>query len=300
MSDLLTHWAVFDDLRRIAAHDALVAPTLRTLLDDEREAARLGAITRGGNRFMEGVLRRARDAWADLEGDARALAGRKVAFCLGCLTHQACDRAMKPLLSASAGADWGQGHRLMQRGGGDAGILREVSAYYDVHVFREVYENGAAEPFSHFLLRDNATAPGAALEAFARSLFQRALLSSHTLKPDQGDIEGWLERLFDTVQALYLDIELYTRVYERPDPAKVARYGVKTTFYREDDPGVRLARLLRGGASASSEEVGGALRPEVNKGSYALALALGITYLRRASDFWQGEADALVTPNVTP
>lgn len=302
MSDLLTHWAVFEDLRRIAQHDEAVALPFRTLLEDEREAARLGAITRGGNRFTDGVLRRARDAWEGLEGDARTLAERKVAFCLGCLTHQACDRAMKPLLRGHAEAEWAGDHRLTPSAKAVARdqALREVSAYYDVHVFREVYLSGAEEPFTRFLLADNATPPGAALEGFVRSLFQRALLSSHTLKPDQDDIEGWLERLFGTVQDLYIEVELYVSVYERPDPDKMARYGVETDFYRADDPAVRLARALRRAepAAISPTEVEEALRLEANVGGYAQALTFGREYLRLASALWRGETDTLVTPNV--
>ncbi len=79
-----------------------------------------------------------------------------------------------------------------------------LAAYYDTHVFRQVYLNGGAEPFNRFLVADNDTAPGQALEAFVRSLFQRALLSSHTIKPDFDDIDAWLDRLFGAVQSLKL------------------------------------------------------------------------------------------------
>jgi len=277
MSDLLTHWAAFEDCRRLAQLDDEIEPLFKELLEAEREAARLGAITRGGNRWMAGILERARDGWDERDEGLR----RKVAFCLGGLTHQACDNRMKPLMKARAPAH----------------MKREISAYYDVHVFREVYLDGAEEPFHHFLVAHNDTTPGQALEAFMRSLFQRALLSSHTIKPDYSDIDGWLDRLFEAVQDLYIDINLYARVYREPDPAKVQAYGVETAFYRSDDPAIRAARALQRGAPVEAEEVRRALEVDANESGYAQAVALGLAYLRNASALWRRETDVLVAAN---
>ncbi len=46
MSDLLTHWAVFDDSRRLATHDARVEPLFNRLLTEKSDYARLGAMAR--------------------------------------------------------------------------------------------------------------------------------------------------------------------------------------------------------------------------------------------------------------
>jgi len=278
MSDLLTHWAVFEDCRRLAPLDPGIEGLFKELLEAEQDYARLGAITRGGNRFMTEVLARARDARR--AGDE--LQARKVAFCLGCVTHQACDHLMKPLMKARAPAH----------------MKREISAYYDTHVFREVYLNGQEEPFSRFLFSDNETEPGRALEAFSRSLFQRALLSSHTLKPDHADVEGWLERLFDTLQELYISTQLYVRVFEHPDPAKRDEYGVETAFYREGDPTIRVARALGRGEPVSPEEAAEALRVDANESAYAQAVALSLSYLRNASAFWHRKTDVIEARNV--
>lgn len=293
MSDLLTHWAVFDDCRRLAQHDPRTEPLFARLLDGERDAARLGALTRGGSRWVPAILARARERWSGTPEDP--LLAQKLAFALGGVTHFAADAVLKPLMSARAGADWNTTHRLMQGRAvsadtrRDPDAIREISAYYDVHVFREVYLSGEEEPFSAFLLAANGTAPGQALEAFARALFQRALLSAHTLDPDRDDVDGWLDRLFARVQPLYVDIDRYVRVFERPDPEMARRFGVEDAFYRADDPLVRLARAAQRGKPAGADGLDAALADGVNLGGYGRALALGMARLRTASAYWRGE-----------
>lgn len=280
MSDLLTHWAVYEDSRRLVQLDDQIIPLFKTLMESERDYARLGAITRGGNRWMPEILASARVRWQD-EADPSKL-GKKVAFCLGGLTHQACDNLMKSLMA-----------RLAPPEG-----KREISAYYDVHVFQQVYLNGEEEPFNQFLLQRNATSPGQALEGFAKSLFQRALLSSHTLKPDYADIDSWLDKLFDALQLLYIQIELYVNVFTNPDLAKIRQYEVQTTFYDINDPAIIAARTIQRGESVSDEQARAALSVEANRSSYGQALALSIEYLRRGSSYWQGETETLITPNM--
>lgn len=300
MSDLLTHWAVFEDCRRLAGHDEGVEPLFREMIEAEREWARLGAITRGGNRWMPAILARARDRWAREE--ERPDLRRKVAFALGGLTHQACDHVMKPLMSERAGADWDTTHYMMQHGQREGEkvapvSIREVSAYYDTHVFRQVYLSGQEEPFNRFLLAANDSGPGRALEEFARALFQRALLSSHTLNPDRDDIDGWLDRLFARVQPLYIDIALYTDIFARPDPVKMERYGVETAFYHAGDPAIAAARALQRGEAVGAGRVRAALAAGANASGYGRALEIGLAYLRNGAAFWRGEVDTLSAPN---
>jgi hypothetical protein len=295
MSDLLVHWAVFDDCRRLAQVDRQIDPLLREWVQSEREAGRLGAVSRGGSRTLAVVLPWARDRWPDASGDAP----RKVAFVLGALTHASADRLMKPLMSRCAGADWNEIHHQMQgRPAVDTGpaeaearAIQEISAYYEAHVFRQVYLSGAEEPFNRFLLADNATAPGRALEAFVRALFQRALLSCHTLDPDSDDVQGWLDRLFGAVQPLYLDVDLWVQVFQRPEPAKQERFLVETAFYRADDPAIRVARALQAGQPVGAAQVESALRAEANESRYGQALQTGVRYLRAASAFWRREIE---------
>jgi hypothetical protein len=63
MSDLLTHWGVFEDCRRLALLDDRVDLLLARVMHEEREFARLGAIARSGAAFVPHVLKSAREAY---------------------------------------------------------------------------------------------------------------------------------------------------------------------------------------------------------------------------------------------
>jgi hypothetical protein len=293
LSDLLTHWGVFEDCRRLAQLDARIDPLFARLMHEEREFARLGALTRGGNRWVSEILTKARSAWS--EGGGTTESGRKIAFALGGIAHYVADITLKPLMSEVAQADWNASHSVMQGHApvaGDhqnPGSIREVSAYYDIKVFREVYLSGQEEPFNAFLAAANVTEPGQALEEFVRSLFQRALLSCHTLDPDRDNIEEWLDRLFGRVQPLYIDIDLYVRVAVAPDAAKMQRYRVETEFYVASDPVIAAARVIRRGTQPTQAQIDVALADDANRGGYGRSVALGIQRLREASAFWRGE-----------
>lgn len=296
MSDLLVHWAVFDDCRRLALQDKRVEPLLAQIAHEEREFARLGALTRGGGRYVPEILGYARANWAAKSQDQTLR--RKVAFALGGITHYAADQVLKPLMKQYAKADWNDAHHAMQGRGNRAGVseeaiasVREISAYYDTHVFRKVYLTGQEEPFTRFLTAANATAPGQALEEFVRSLFQRALLSAHTFDPDLTDVQQWLDRLFAQVQPLYIDIALYARVFAQPDPAKMQTFAVETAFYRDDDPVVRVSRALHQGQTISQAELDAAIHEGANRGGYGRSVELGARRLREASAYWRGETD---------
>lgn len=286
MSDMLTHWAVFDDSRRLARKDSELEPLFARLLEEEKESARLGALTRGGGRFVPAILERARETWSGHEDDAKLR--RNLAFALGGITHYACDVLMKPLLRGYADDAWLEDY---QGSGRMRKPIREISAYYDTHVFRKVYLSGQEEPFTRFLMAENESAPGQALEAFVRALFQRSLLSSHTLAPDWDDAEAWLDNLFAKVQPLYVDINIYTQAFHDPDPEKMKRYRVETEFYLDDDPAVRVARALQRGDEVTEAHYEAALGEDANQGGYGRALALSMRTLREASVYWRGQGD---------
>jgi hypothetical protein len=294
MSDLLTHWAVFEDLRRIAQCDHAIDPLFASILQDDREFARLGAISRGGSVFVPHILKSARQAW-DSSPD-QAFLRRKIAYALGGVTHFPTDHVLKPLMSELVGADWNDTHYQLQGRGGqadahvDEGGIHEISAYYDVHVFRQVYLSGAEEPFNRFLLAENSTSPGKALAEFISALFQRALLASHTFDPDKQNLDDWLDNLIRKVQPLYIDIGIYTEVFDHPDPAKMARYQVESAFYDAGDPAIRLARAIQRGESVTPTELDAALAPGANHSGYARCLELGSGSLRIASAFWRGDS----------
>lgn len=298
MSDLLTHWAAFEDMRRLAALDPRMARDLVTIIEVERQYARLGAISRGGARFVPHVLSAARSRWpsAQAAGPARDLLARRVAYALGGIAHFPVDYVLKPLMSRLAGADWNRTHDQMQKGLAQAAALeeiQEISVYYDVKVFREVYLSGSEEPFNRFLFADAAIEPVRALEEFVTSLFQRALLAAHTLAPDKSDFDGWLDNLIGQVQPLYLSVERYVRVFRAPDPARTAKYGVDTEFYRKDDPIVAAARAARSGEKITAAALEAAVRDGANRGGYGQAVALGVRTLRQVSDYWEHRSEEI-------
>ena len=297
MSDLLTHWAVFEDLRRISQHDPAMDAQLAAILQEEREFARLGAISRGGTMFVPHILQSTRQQW-DTASDP-AMLRRKLAYALGGVTHFPTDHVLKPLMSELVQADWNDTQYVMQGRAAKKGVhtdedaVREISAYYDVHVFRKVYLAGQEEPFNRFLVADNPTAPGQALSEFVYALFQRALLASHTFDPDKQNLDAWLENLIAHVQPLYLNIEIYTRVFTQPDPHKMQQYQVETAFYLESDPAIRLARALQAGQSVSPAELEAALAENANRSGYGRTLELGMNALRKTSAYWRGETPDL-------
>lgn len=297
MSDLLTHWAVFEDLRRIAQYDPAMDAQLAAILQEEREFARLGAISRGGSLFVPHILRSARQQWENTGGPL--LLRRKLAYALGGVTHFPTDHVLKPLMSELVQADWNDTQSVMQGKGSkqnvhtDENAVREISAYYDVHVFRKVYLAGQEEPFNRFLVADNATAPGQALSEFVYALFQRALLASHTFDPDKQNLDAWLDNLIAHVQPMYLNIELYTRIFAHPDSEKMKQYQVESAFYLESDPIIRLARALQRGQPAHPSELDAALAENANRSGYGRTLELGMNALRKTSAYWRGETPEL-------
>lgn len=293
MSDLLTHWAVFDDSRRLAGCDPRMEPFFNRLLDEHREPARLGGITRYGSQWVPHILKSAAADRDAAESDEQAR--QRIAFALGGILHFPADQIFKPLMSELAQADWDSTHHLM-RGRTpnpdavqDKVSIREISAYYDCHVFRKVYLTGHEEPFSRFFVEENATEPGRELEAFIRALFQRALLASHTLNPDMNDFDGWLNKVLSKIQPLYIDIGLYVSVFHHPDPQKMDAYQVETAFYRDEDPVIRLSRAVQGGHQPDSDELDAAVDSPENRSGYATCLSMGVRLMREASAFWRGE-----------
>jgi hypothetical protein len=298
---MLTHWASFEDCRRLAQVDDRVHPAFRDLIQAQREFARLGTLTVGGKFWMEPLLKAARERASGGVPDARDV--RRIAFVLGGLVHQACDRAMKPILTGVTGADWSGVHAFSQgrtdvppQDDETVRTTQEVSAYFDAEVFREVYAGGAEEPFSNSFMKEFG--PDAArFEEFIRSSYQRALLASHTIKPDYHDVEGWLDKLFDALQPLYLKVDVWVRAYTDPDPAKIDAYRVRSSFYRADDPTIQAARALQRNEALEPSLRAAVLEEGRFTSAYGEILQTGLSYLRSASDYWRGAASELVAPN---
>jgi hypothetical protein len=301
MSDMLTHWATFDDCRRLAQLDDRIVPEFRSAIDKGAEEARFGTLTRGGGIWMEPTLRNARARWNDPAQRTRN--ERNVAFVLGGLIHQSCDRVMKPILTEAGGADWSemmaimQGSReVLQANAEQIARTQEASAYFDAEVFRQVYLGGEQGVLNRFFLAE-VSSEGRVFEDVVKAMFQRALMAAHTLKPQDDDMEAWLDNLFDRVQHLPLLIDRWIKVYQHADPRKTEAFGVETTFYRADDPVIRAARLLQAGKTLDAGLKHDVFEKGVSTCAYGDVLQTGLIYLRGASDFWRGDVPTLRAPN---
>jgi hypothetical protein len=301
MSDMLTHWAAFEDCCRLASIDQRIEPVFQSALEQQRAAGRLGTLTRLGARWMQPMLANVRDRWSDKHADATLK--RDLAFVLGGLVHQATDNVMKPALSQAAGGTWSQMQAYLRGTPGTPAVPPEVveaaheySAYLDAEVFRQVYLGGGTDPFSEFFMAE-LSPKGKALEEFVRALFQRSLLSVHTLNPTVDRMEEWLENLFRTVQPAYVSVDRWVRVYQHPDAQKIEAFGVRTLFYRTDDPAIGLARAIQHGGAIDAA----AQQAVFDKGTYTCyyghILQTGLEYLRKAAQFWRRETPHLVAPN---
>lgn len=301
MSDMITHWASFEDCRRLAQLDEGIDSLFRELIEKDQNAARLGTLTRLGKDWMPPILKRAR-ANAD-HAELSARDRRDLAFVLGGLIHQACDNVMKPMLSEGGKVNWTQMQAYLRGTPGTPPVTpeqveaaHEFSAYLDAEVFRQVYMNGEVGVMSKFFMSE-FTPDAHAFENFVRALFQRSLLSAHTLNPTVDRMDEWLDNLFSLVQPFYVDIDRWVRAYQEPDESKIEAFGVRTKFYRMDDPSTQLARALQNGQPVDETLRKAVFEDHAATSAYGEILQTGLRYLRGASEFWRGESQDLVAPN---
>jgi hypothetical protein len=268
MSENITHTAIADDCLRLLRAAREICPAFQEVARDQREVARLGGITRYGDRFTVRLLESFRARWPTRQPADQL--EPKLAFVLGWLAHRAADRQMKPVFR-EADPDHSQDPT-------------ECSVYHDAFVFREVFAGGRDEPYHPAMFDDRWQSADEVL----RALLQRALLELHTLIPDGDDIEGWLDRLLGLRQTYQVDRARYAEAILRPDPAKVQRFIVAMNFYDPADPIIVAARALQRGEPADVTAAADAPA----RSHYGQALQLGWSYLKAASDFFTGELSA--------
>ncbi len=272
MSENITHTGVTDDCRRLLLHDGRICEAFTEALQSHHEIVRLGGVTRHGARFVEQLLDHFRTARP--EGDDGELVEQKLAFVLGWLFHRAADLQMKPVLRAA-----------------DPDCPRsptDCSVYHDVHVFREVYGGGEADPYSRETIVKPECEGVDSLEDLVRALLQRALIGLHTLIPDHQDIEGWLERLIDLRQRYRVNVERYTQALTDPDPGCVKRFIEEVNFYDPDEGLIRLARSIQRGEPAEETDLDEALDAAADGSHYAGALRRGVLYAFAADGYFRG------------
>lgn len=299
MSDALTHIAIMDDFQRIVRFADGVDPLFRETLEAERHYAILGTVTHRSGTWSIPNLRHARDRWEDAA--QHPALDRKVAFALGGIIHGACDDFMKPLRHWAVREDAASEQPMPD-------ARRWVQAYHDAHLVRHVLLDGAHPPFNDFLLADNATVPGQALEAFVRVLFLSEMLSRHTIDQthhwktnkagntvvaatvnEPPGPDEWVDNVLFAFRPLYVDVGRLIEAYQRTDPVLMERYGIETAFYHADDPVIRLARAARRGEPVDARDARAALAANTHQSAYGKALCLGIERVTDASAVWRGE-----------
>ncbi len=276
MSENITHTAICDDALRLYLAGGEACEAFVAAAEGHWDVARLGSITRQGDRCNPGLLASYRDAWP---GDADGRLPAKLAFVMGWLCHRAADREMKPIFRA-IDADCPQ-------------KPTDCSIAHDVFLFREVYAGGAEKPYSPQTFALSAE-PGpdalAALEELIRTLLQRTLIALHTFIPDLDDPDAWLDRVLDTRQVYKVALGRYAEALLNPDPDAVRRFVDEANFYDREDPAIAAARALQRGRHVPPGEVRAAVAAEP-RSHYATALVLSVSYLDAAAAFFNRRID---------
>ena len=94
MSENVTHTGVLDDCFRLMLVSDEICDAFKEVAQSENDFARLGGITRSGDRFTVQLLTDFRKRWEGRRPEDKL--EPKLAFVLGWLTHRAADRQMKP------------------------------------------------------------------------------------------------------------------------------------------------------------------------------------------------------------
>jgi hypothetical protein len=128
------------------------------------------------------------------------------------------------------------------------------------------------------------------IEELLHVLLRRALIGMHTLIPDVENPEGWIDRIYRRRQEFHVDLERYNRAITEPDPAKVQTYIAEDGFYDRSESIISTARRLQHGELVSYDEIVVALEAPAES-HYGQALAIGMRYLKAASDFFVGDLD---------
>ena len=278
MSEQITHLGIADDVRLLALASPRICESVKAFLRAHHDKLRLGAITRGSEGFAGSLVTAIRGR-ADCPQDGD---DGKLAFCLGTMAHRAADRMMKPIFEAQAPDE--------------TVSPTSVSIYHDIFIFDRVYGRGAGEPYAPGALSPSAPFPEApqldlaAVEGYFRVLLQRTLLSAHTFKPDPGDPEAWLEKLFERLQDLHVDLGRYHQALTNPDEEIIRRAITDVNFYNEGDHVLTLLSELRNGAAIAGEEFLSRCRFGDHDSLYARAVAMAYGYFHITSDYWQDGA----------
>lgn len=272
MSDHIAHIGICDDSFRLGMLHPKITSTFKQLMLERRDDAHMGCVTRHADKWSANVIAHARDAMSGQNDDT--LAERKLAFVLGSLTHRAADRLTKPITNCWKGEP---------DSGNFGSAANESKIMQDIFVWKEVFQSGhgdAADPFSPWALAAPSEEPAALSEAWFRLMLRRALISMHTINPDDDNIHPWFERFFHGLQTFPKQIEQYAQLASKWPQDKVKKYLIDKHYYHRDDPTIALARSIHRGHTATEQQVLDAHQATLETHSrYARALAKALDYL---------------------
>lgn len=310
MSEIIVHTAVCDDVVRLATACVDIDSSTRKGLEGPTELLSLGAATRHADRHSVRLLSAIRE-------NAGATPARvdQLTFILGWLTHRAADRQMKPVFRAnpdpagkspklcSVYQDAFVFSKLMVPAGrtpfdpdmwdlplAAPGVEKDPSA--SEHVFGKwalsASSSNTETPSADSDPEEHRNAALAEAQRLITMMLQRALLSFHTLIPDDSDIEPWIDRVAGLVQVRRNDLDRYVKAVLDPDPRLVKKYIVDTGFYDDADPIIAGARAVQHDGRTMNR----AKALSLSGGShYAQATRTGLGYVLAADDFLAGRLD---------
>lgn len=184
MSDLLTHWAVCEDGLNLLRFDPRIEPVFKNAVGRERSMARYGAIVRTEGTWVFERLKEARAYNAENLTDAQA---KRVAFTAAALTHTACDHLMKPSYQRVVEEQDALGHVPTALAAKE--IQRDVYAYQDTFVFKEVLGDGNGEALGRFMFADMDNPAMQAVNEAAAAVFTAGMLELREMYPDASSFD---------------------------------------------------------------------------------------------------------------
>ncbi len=273
MSESITHTSVVDDCCRLVQACDDICDDFKTIFSERIELARLGGITRHGDRHNPQLLSKFREL--KKAGKLDENEQRKLAFVLGWMSHRAADRVFKRIF------------RMVDNESGKK--PRDCSVYHDAYLFREHYNSGARNPYQEGILEPIPGSYGD-LESLLDGMWQRMLVKMHTFIPDDDDIELWLENVMSRYQRLYVDLQRYVDAVNNPDPDMTRRFINEINFYDRNDPLIQNLIALRNGDDLP-HDLDTALEEARDGCKYGLAVGLAFSYIRAASAYYEFEID---------
>jgi hypothetical protein len=242
----VTNLALVDDVLRIVDLSPEVSPDFKGVIQQEREIAEIGVISR-----LPALIRlveRIRDGWTDRKPEEHF--EKKLAYIVGCLLNKAAAEAIPD----------------------DAGP--EGAMYRDAYVFREIAG------------RDDDTDLSAAdVEAFLKVLAIRGIIALHTFQPglDGGD---WVKRLVCLWEDFYAGLPRFSQALVTPIPEHVKRYIADANFYTPDDDLIQLLRSAQRGQPVDWGSVESALQLAAAQSVYSQGVKTGYDYLVAVDRFF--------------